>query len=981
LPTKASRLKKDKKKETKMFASYSSFALALALLILGGVNASAQTEATVVGTVADESKAMLPGATVTATELSTGRQFVGVTDNRGAYRLVNLQPGVYRIQAELQGFSPAVVPKIELLVGQNATLPFTVKVAGVAETVTVTGESPLVDMRSAQVAGNVDRRQMEELPILGRNWMELGMLVKGVTVNAIEQDKPQAVARNHEFQLNLDGQQITQLVASSNFGQPKLSREAIAEFQIVTNLFDVTQGRSIGVQVQAISRSGTNNLQGTFYGNFRDDRFNAADHIAKRVLPFQNRQVGGSVGGPVVRDKTHYFFTYEYEVEPATIFSKPPALPSQSFTHETRDTNHSMLARVDHVLSSKDQLMVRGSFWNFLNPFTAGSAGQLGTFHLSEAARRHRDATNALVSWTRILNQNAVQEVRIGFTTFFWSNLVAVEKIRELNFPGFQFPGLLIGGRPNFDQSFKQATPSIRYDLTWHRGRHDVKLGGEYLAWHDKGGYWPARLFRGMFIFNSRPPDLEARFPADAWDDPTRWNITGLEPYVERFDQDFGSGAIDNPRPNYGVWFGDTWRATDRLTVNFGMRYDLDWGVTAPPWVIENDYVKNDIRDLNNFAPRFGFNYAVTEKADLVIRGGSGLYYGTHNSNLTFGFQRSNSGRELVAAFPYDGRPGFMQDPRRGLTAEDILSGKVRLPPLNVETLDPNYELPFTWQSSIGFQKQLGEATGIEVDLTHWRSYDEGRGRDINLFFDPATGYNLDPIKFGRPDPRYNVISYSKTDGAAEYLGLSVGSTRRYRKNFQAGVAYTVMFSKNDYNNDSYGGVSANNSFDLDAEYARSSDFQRHTLRMNSIYHLPWAISLAGNYSFGSGTRVATTIAGSPFNKPGTNRLNIGRPIEIPAAVRDRFDGPAVIGTGEVAPRNALRGLALHKVDLRVSKEIKFPGTTRLSLIGEMFNLFNHANYGEYNGQINSSTFGQPRQNLATAYVPRMGQLAFRLSF
>lgn len=122
---------------------------------------------------------------------------------------MNLQPSIYKVQAELQGFGVAVVPKIELLVGQNATLPFVLKLAGVVENLTVTSEAPLVDITSNQISGNVDRRQMEELPLLGRNWMELGMLVKGVTVNAIEQDRPQAVARNHEFQLNLDGQQIT----------------------------------------------------------------------------------------------------------------------------------------------------------------------------------------------------------------------------------------------------------------------------------------------------------------------------------------------------------------------------------------------------------------------------------------------------------------------------------------------------------------------------------------------------------------------------------------------------------------------------------------------------------------------------------------------------------------------------------------------------------------------------------------------------
>src|SRR5205807_176799 len=189
------------------------------------------------------------------------------TNANGDYRLQNMPAGTYKLQAELSGFATVVIQKVELLVGQNATIPFVMTIAQVTETLNVTGESPLVDTHSSQIAGNVDRRQMEALPLQGRNWMELAMMVKGIIANDVS-DRP-GVTRDTQFQLNLDGQQITQQVASSAFGQPRFSREAIAEFQIVTNLFDITQGRSIGVQVQAVSRSGTNNLSGSFYGYFR----------------------------------------------------------------------------------------------------------------------------------------------------------------------------------------------------------------------------------------------------------------------------------------------------------------------------------------------------------------------------------------------------------------------------------------------------------------------------------------------------------------------------------------------------------------------------------------------------------------------------------------------------------------------------------------------------------------------------------------
>ena len=223
-----------------------AFGLWAAALLLSVSSAFAQ-EATINGTVTDESKGVLPGVTVIATSLANGRTFSDVSNERGDYRIVGVPAGRYKVQAELSGFATVIVPDVELLVGQNRTVPFAMQVASLSETLTVTGEAPLVDVSSSQVAGNVDRRQMEELPLQGRNWMELAMQVKGITSNAVDTNP----VRDRQFQLNLDGQEITQQVAGGGFGQPRFSREAIAEFQVITNLFDITQGRSLGIQVQA----------------------------------------------------------------------------------------------------------------------------------------------------------------------------------------------------------------------------------------------------------------------------------------------------------------------------------------------------------------------------------------------------------------------------------------------------------------------------------------------------------------------------------------------------------------------------------------------------------------------------------------------------------------------------------------------------------------------------------------------------------
>jgi hypothetical protein len=918
---------------------------------------------------------------------------MGVSDERGEYRMPNVQPGTYRVQAELPGFATVVVPTVELLVGQNASIPFVLKVAGLEETVTVTSEAPLVDVTSSEVAGNVDRRQMEELPLQGRNWLELSMMVKGITANNIGNTPG---VDDTQFQLNLDGQQITQKTAGSGFGQPKFSREAIAEFQIVTQLFDITQGRSTGVQVQAISRSGTNDLNGSVYGYFRDDRFNAKDFVAKEVLPFENQQVGGAIGGPIRRDKIHYFASYEYEREPNSVFTIMSQLPNQTFQFDSKETQNSVMGRVDYGLSAQDHLSFRGSYWDFEQPFNLSS-----TAHPSQASIGTQDATNFLGTWSRVVSPNVVTELRVGYNGFNWANLLAVPEMA--NTPNYVFNNLTIGGPRNYPQQFHQDLLSARYDVGMHRGTHDLKIGGEFLGWKDTGEWH--LLERGEYIFNSNPPDLDRRFPQSAWNNPALWDVTGLDARVQRFDQNFGDWTIDIPRPTWAVWFGDNWRVTNNFSLNYGVRWDVDWGATAPPHVTTQvtwnprggnppfapgeeislqpgDRVFDpDIRDLNNVAPRFGFNYNVGGTNDLVIRGGGGIYYSIPVSNTTFSQQSFNGERILVNSFVNDGQPGFIQDPRRGLTNDDFVSGRAPLPPQAPRVIAHDYRMPYTWQSSLGFQKQLGPVMGVEADLTYYRSYNVERGRDINLFYDPATGYNLDINTFGRPDPNFTQLQWIESNARGRNMALSTAFTRRLKDNFQAGLTYTYTFWDQEIGGGF--GVGANNQFDLDAEWGPSHP-QRHTLRANALYRLPWGFSASAAYFYGSREWLSTTVSGRPFGKPGTNRLNVGNPITVRPVPEDgggEYIGPPVVGRMEESCRACFIPAALHKVDFRLSKEFSLGGNVRITGVAEVFNLFNHANFSGYTTQINSSNFGRPTQSTGNAYVPRSGQFGFKISF
>ena len=973
------------------------FCLAVFVAVLFTAVFARAQDASLVGTVTDETKAVLPGATVTATNIETGSASVDVTDARGDYRLPKLPPGKYRVKAELSGFGSIVVPSVELLVGQNAAVPFMMRVAAAGEELTVTGEAPLVDVTSSQVSGNVDRRQMEQLPLQGRNWMELSMMVKGITANSIT-NQP-GVSNDDFFQLNLDGQQITQKLAGSGFGQPAFSRDAIAEFQIVTSQFDITQGRSAGIQVQAISKSGTNLNTGRLYGFFRSDAFNAPDKVAKTVLPYSDQQIGGTLGGPIVKDKLHYFASYEYERQPGTIFSSPSGLSGQTFTFPTKTTQRSLLARVDAVLSDKDQLSVRGSRWDWGNPFNLS-----GGSYPSTASVLDRYATNVLGTWSRVINSKTVQQIRIGYDDFFFGQTPLPTVVGA---PEYDFPGLTIGAPYNLPSVEWQRIFEGRYELDRHQGSHDIKLGGEFLHVAHTG-YWHI-LKNGRFTMTSVPSNLSTLIPADSPFDTSKWNVAALNPFALRYDQNFNQSGwlIDVPRPTIAAWFGDNWHINNSLSVNYGVRWDDDLGVFSPPGVptttiaISNGVETGDfgyktgMHDHRDIAPRVGFAYSVAPS--FVIRGGSGLYYALPFSNLSYSQQVFS---ETITGSFTPSKSGlcpngslFITNPTCGVTADQLFAGSVATPAQSPRVISPDYKNPYTWQSSIGFQKQLNDVTAFEADLTHYNEYRDGRSHDPNLFYDPVTGYNLSP-SVTRPNPAYTQVIYYTSDGRRDQTQLSTSLTRRFKNRVQAGATYTLMFAMHDDGGLGISSPGANNQFNyLDGEFATSSDFQRHTARAWTIYQLPWGLSTSVSYFYGSGARFNATISATPYGKPGSTRLNLltsgaaAPAIVIPAAVADRFDGPTTILSGMVIPRDALEGLPMHKVDLRVTKDVRIVGTLKGSLIVEVYNVFNRANYGSYNTTLSATNaaqtavFGQPVQNLGNAYVPREGQLAFRMSF
>jgi len=280
----------------------------------------------------------------------------------------------------------------------------------VSETMTVTVQSPLIETTTSRIGGNIDPRQVSELPTQGRNWMSLALLAPGNRTNAQGALPVQDRGDVREFQLNVDGQQVTSNLGTGN--QSRYSNDSIAEFQFISNRFDATQGRSSGVQVNAITKSGTNRFAGSLVGNFRDSKFNAEDPVLKRVLPYANQQISGTVGGPVIHDRLHFFGNYEYERQPLTSVWNT-AYPK--FNVELSGIRNLKLGgvRLDEQVSSKIRLMGKVSRSTLFEPFGPGT-----TNHPSATNSNAEHNTDAIGQLTHVISNRALNEVRVGYASY-----------------------------------------------------------------------------------------------------------------------------------------------------------------------------------------------------------------------------------------------------------------------------------------------------------------------------------------------------------------------------------------------------------------------------------------------------------------------------------------------------------------------------------------------------------------------------------
>jgi hypothetical protein len=580
--------------------------LFVGVLLMLPVMAVAQ-EATLTGTVTDSTGGVLPGVTVTAVNDATGNTFTAVTDELGIYR-IPVRVGAYRITMELSGFTTVTQMGVQVLVGQTASINAQLKPSTVQETVTVTAEAPLLNVTTSSLGGNIDPTQVRELPANGRNWLALALLAPGSRTssgNAVTPLPDRNGGEAREFQLNMDGQQVSNEIGTGN--QPRYSQDSIAEFQYVANRFDATQGRTSGVQVNVITKSGTNALTGLFRTNFRHNRFNAEEPVLNRVVPINNQQFSGAGGGPIVRDKLHYFGNVEYEREPRSSIWNTPYPVFNKELHGDRTIKLTNV-RGDYQLSNQIRLMGKGTWGRFFEPFGAPASNN------SPAATNTTSEHNneGMAQLTHVMSNRAVNEVKVGYAFFNlangnltnWSNHWQKASGITTGSPRISFTGFNVTGNANHPRHQDQTVWTFRDDFTFSyeaHGRHDLRAGGEYLKRHQI----QANCRNCMGIIDARGGPLPTAAQLTAWfPDPFNadtWNLAAISPLVRTYTIGVGDFNVLLDSYKAGAWAQDDWRISNRLTLNLGLRWDASLHAFANDVEVAPWQSAGMPEDLNNF--------------------------------------------------------------------------------------------------------------------------------------------------------------------------------------------------------------------------------------------------------------------------------------------------------------------------------------------------------------------------------------------
>ena len=953
------------------------------------------------GRVTDETGAALPGVTVTATNDATGTTRTDVSAKDGSYHFESIPIGTYTVVADLSGFSVVTTKNVRVSVASETNRNISMKQAAVSESITVTAEAPLV-ATSPSVGTVVSQQELQNLPLNGRQFANLGSLAPGTSLSVnSDPTKPGQLTialnggsgRNVNFLVDGgDNTDDTIGGALQNF-----NIEAVEEFKIQTMQYKAEFGRSSGGVLSVVTKTGTNEFTGSAYEFYRSKSLNSPTVVEKESggekNPYRRDQYGFSLGGPIVKDRAHFFGTYEKTKRTTSYVVQTPLLPAfnnQAIGLPFQDELATAKASAD--LTPKQYLQVRYGYQK--NSDKYGASALVAPTALGTISNKYSSILGGLTSQ---LSNNRLNEFIYQYTDF--KNLISADS----NDPYILYPsGASQGQSPNTPQSTVQKKHQLKDDFSWSSQiggrRNDFKTGLQYINEPTLGGDFTVGTAGQYTLTEDR-----------------------IGSPVQQIVVTGGFSGVSTPIKQYNAYFQDDINITPRLTVNAGLRYDLwtgfDLDQSKNPnladvqtaafqaraaqlgmnWAADfanggGTKLKND---KNNWSPRLGFTYDLTGGGKNLLRGGVGRYYDFPYTNATILFPASAVQSvygvvyQKTEATPGAGirnANGTLYQPGQPLPGGNEVSGQLSLARSN-ELASPSLATPYSDQLSIGYSTEVTNYLGLNFEAVSIRY------KDIPFRFRANPIVQLTPTTRGRAVPNVpNNFRVWSGEGHAKYDGLNIGFHSRITSKLEAQGFYTWSRSRgnilagadefrvNDpgFQPDVTSNVSPNplnpncdrcdGPLDTDA---------RHRVTLSAVYQAPLGINVSGILRYRSALPYTVLATG---NNSGRAAGLCGTATTA-ACTDSKIDLDQNGYNNDLATGHSLndaRGASMSQVDLRHAKEFRFGGRFGIEAIGEVFNLFNAKNEAKFNrlGQAGAFAGTDPAQG-----DQRVAQLGLRLKF